>query len=574
MPIRKRKKPPRILPSQSDSSDIEIDVTGTQTIDPLFAGSNRIITSTPIPTSKLTTNCLQPLNHTTREGTRESSSSASNIPHGLESQELEDGNADLPAKLPAKLDESSTPSEVAGLNSIAGTKTARSTDNVNQQSISNGVNTTRSTSIGTEDLKYSKRRRLESDSHDCPSNQSQHDLEPMLSGNESTTIELRENPDQRANPETSNSNLKLTSMQNAISSLPTNLDQAPNDPRPIYLTGDEDILTVIDNITAVIGHDNFLTKSTKIGIQITCHDQTSRQKLLNYINAHGIDSFTHQPPQERGFRVFIRHLHKSTPINWITDNLSQLGYTVRFAAVATNRFSKVAYNAFAIELEKTPSVENILDLTTLGNQQIEVEKLAPRRNIVQCYRCQLFGHTKNYCSRPYTCVKCAGNHKAGDCNKTSEEDAKCANCGGGHPASFRGCSSYKRALLAKRNIQPKLTTRAIPSLRKQSPDHSRLDKKRSPSVHKTTSLGRPNSPAVNNKLQNEIQQLSKIISDNTRALTEKSPLLEISKNINSLADKLTPIVAVLRSRIEAHQDPFRTPRQQLGQSEALLRHSQ
>lgn len=559
MPIRKR-KPPRIVSSQSDSSDTEIDIIGTQTIDPLLASSNGISnTSTPLPTYNLTTNCLKLQNHTTCGGTH--------IPRELESQEIEDGSADLPAIQ----DESSTPSEVAGLNSIAVTKIACPADNVdNQQNTFNGVNAT-STPIGTNKLKYSKRRRLEPNSQDCPSNQSLHELEPMLSGNDTMTIDLLESHDQRATPETDN--FKSTSTQND-SSPSTNVEQAHNDPRPIYLTGDEDILTVIDKISAAVGHDNFLTKSTKIGIQVTCHDQNSRQKLLNYINAHGIDSFTHQPPQERGFRVFIRHLHKSTPINWITDNLSQLGYTVRFAAVAVNHFSKLTYNAFTIELEKTPNVENILDLTTLGNQQIEVEKLTPQHKIVQCYRCQLFGHTKNYCSRPYTCVKCAGSHKAGDCNKTSEEDAKCANCGGGHPASFRGCNAYKRALLAKRNLQPKHTLRTIPSLRKQSPVHMRPDKKRSPSAHKTTSLGRPNPPVVNNKLQKEILQLSKIISENTRALTEKSPLLEISKNINSLADKLTPIVEVLRSKIEAHQDPFRTSRQQKGQSEAVLRHSQ
>ena len=48
---------------------------------------------------------------------------------------------------------------------------------------------------------------------------------------------------------------------------------------------------------------------------------------------------------------------------------------------------------------------------------------------------------------------CAGEHKTKNCDKIANEpqarfkrcDTKCANCGGEHPASYRGCPKYKTA---------------------------------------------------------------------------------------------------------------------------------
>ena len=70
---------------------------------------------------------------------------------------------------------------------------------------------------------------------------------------------------------------------------------------------------------------------------------------------------------------------------------------------------------------------------------------APRKNnqIVQCTRCQTYGHTKSYCSRPYVCVKCGGDHNTTLCTKTHSTPATCALCGGDHPASYKGCIVYK-----------------------------------------------------------------------------------------------------------------------------------
>ena len=48
-------------------------------------------------------------------------------------------------------------------------------------------------------------------------------------------------------------------------------------------------------------------------------------------------------------------------------------------------------------------------------------------NIIQCLRCQKYGHTKSSCNKPFLSVKYCGFHNSKDCKKKSQEtSAKCA----------------------------------------------------------------------------------------------------------------------------------------------------
>jgi hypothetical protein len=107
----------------------------------------------------------------------------------------------------------------------------------------------------------------------------------------------------------------------------------------------------------------------------------------------------------------------------------------------------------------------------LCNMKITVEAPRPKKeHIVQCTRCQSYGHTRAYCAKPYACVKCGGNHNTTTCTKTSNTPAKYALCGGNHPASYKGCEVYKNLQqnrvksfnqVTHRHIQPKINVHDI-----------------------------------------------------------------------------------------------------------------
>lgn len=69
-----------------------------------------------------------------------------------------------------------------------------------------------------------------------------------------------------------------------------------------------------------------------------------------------------------------------------------------------------------------------------------------RNAIPQCTRCQLYGHTKNFCRRPYACVKCSGDHPTINCPIPKSTPAKCFLCGLAHTANYKGCQHYQNLI--------------------------------------------------------------------------------------------------------------------------------
>ena len=60
---------------------------------------------------------------------------------------------------------------------------------------------------------------------------------------------------------------------------------------------------------------------------------------------------------------------------------------------------------------------------------------------LRCFKCQRYGHVAAVCRGKQRCRRCSKDHDGKECN----EPVKCCNCGGDHPASFRGCQNYVKA---------------------------------------------------------------------------------------------------------------------------------
>lgn len=75
-------------------------------------------------------------------------------------------------------------------------------------------------------------------------------------------------------------------------------------------------------------------------------------------------------------------------------------------------------------------------------------ELPHRQEVVQCFRCQRFGHSARHCMMQSRCVKCSQSHARGSCQNTDRSSpAYCVNCGEmGHPANFRQCPKYLAAV--------------------------------------------------------------------------------------------------------------------------------
>lgn len=253
-----------------------------------------------------------------------------------------------------------------------------------------------------------------------------------------------------SSPLKTSSNAPNTSTGQQSSSMDTsNLDEPL--PPPIYVRAMRDYIIRCRELESIIGQKSFTCRSTTNST--TFHFKTSDgyRSAVRYFREKNVDFHTYQLQEEKSFRVVIRHLHHTTPIELIKSELEAFDFKIKNITnviikkkeESTTSHVKIPLPLFFVDLEKTPNVEDIFKITELAYTKIKVEEPHKRRDIVQCQRCQQYGHTKAYCNHEPQCIRCAGKHLTTSCTISRQEPAKCVLCGGNHPANYKGCEAYK-----------------------------------------------------------------------------------------------------------------------------------
>ncbi|XP_044571735.1 uncharacterized protein LOC123257280 [Drosophila ananassae] len=217
----------------------------------------------------------------------------------------------------------------------------------------------------------------------------------------------------------------------------------------IFLHNVTSIQPILETINTIPGVSNTYTTTSLSGnrVKLTSNNFFTYQHILEKLETDKLQTHTHQPKSERGYRIIIRQLHHSTPCEDIRRLLSDLGYAPRYINNIKHRRSRKPMDLFEAELAPAQKDynEKILAITKLGNQRVTIERQLRRLEPPMCHRCQRYGHTKNFCRRDFVCLKCAGNHPSTACAQTKLTNPKCANCGLGHVASYKGCAAFKQA---------------------------------------------------------------------------------------------------------------------------------
>ena len=72
----------------------------------------------------------------------------------------------------------------------------------------------------------------------------------------------------------------------------------------------------------------------------------------------------------------------------------------------------------------------------IGYLNVKVDLYIP--NLIRCFKCQRFGHTKKFCRNTEICPKCGESHVEEQCSKS----LKCVNCGGEHSSFNKDCPRW------------------------------------------------------------------------------------------------------------------------------------
>lgn len=101
---------------------------------------------------------------------------------------------------------------------------------------------------------------------------------------------------------------------------------------------------------------------------------------------------------------------------------------------------------YMVIADNNTKMSDITKIKTVHYTHVTWEKHQNTRQIIQCHRCQKWGHATTNCNMAPRCLKCAGQHRTNTCTKNPNTPAKCANCEEAHPANSTLCRIYLNKL--------------------------------------------------------------------------------------------------------------------------------
>lgn len=251
-------------------------------------------------------------------------------------------------------------------------------------------------------------------------------------------------------------------------------------------------------------------KNTNKGLEIHVEQADDHRKLTNVLNYNKQEHFTFLLPEEKTLKVVIRGIPEVIEINQVEQDLADIGFqplkinrmVKNVIDQTTNTKAKIPMPLILIQLEKTEANKEIYNVNKLGFLTVKMEPLNIKKSIRQCHKCQDFGHTESRCFCAPRCHKCAGQHYWKECTKPKDTIPACANCGGPHPANYRGCPQFPKPKSAPMQ-QPRLI---------ENPRFTRSNVSYAATVSQTNQK----TPESNN---DELLNIAKSLMETTKLLT-------------------------------------------------------
>ncbi|GJQ79451.1 hypothetical protein Trydic_g5039 [Trypoxylus dichotomus] len=173
------------------------------------------------------------------------------------------------------------------------------------------------------------------------------------------------------------------------------------------------------------------TKSKLInsGIQVEPATEEDYRILSKLLKDQKTQFYTYQLKSDKKLKVVLRGITQDITDDEIKQDLQAQDYPVEKITRMKGKQGKPS-PLVLVEIDRLyKSIYNTTDCCGLA---VKVEALRTRNIIVQCHKCQMFGHTQSSCNINYKCE----DHSTHLCEKPRTTPPKCANCGGEHLSTY------------------------------------------------------------------------------------------------------------------------------------------
>ncbi|KAL7724838.1 hypothetical protein ACLKA6_012824 [Drosophila palustris] len=200
--------------------------------------------------------------------------------------------------------------------------------------------------------------------------------------------------------------VKKATVFNSKVKVPIELNEIPPKsiarlPPPIVISLIRDRKLLFSKLDELVKSDeNLAVKNlSNDGIRVQCHASSSYRSLAKWLEDSYCNWHSWQLKEERTCKFFVRGLHKSTDMQYISEVFTKLGHDVKSVVNITNK-EKKPLELFAVEILRKSNNKEVFLIKKIGFVIVTIELPKSRKGALQCYRCQRFGHSKTYCRNP------------------------------------------------------------------------------------------------------------------------------------------------------------------------------
>ena len=125
---------------------------------------------------------------------------------------------------------------------------------------------------------------------------------------------------------------------------------------------------MLDDLTNVAEPDTYRTSTlANDTVKISANTIDTYRSLVKHMQEENIVHHTYQIKTERAYRIVIRHLHHSIPLDDIKEELQKDGHMVRNIMNIKHKQTKDPLSLFFVDLEPEANNKEIYNLHFLGN---------------------------------------------------------------------------------------------------------------------------------------------------------------------------------------------------------------
>lgn len=172
------------------------------------------------------------------------------------------------------------------------------------------------------------------------------------------------------------------------------------------------------------------------GVQVNPLTEEDYRKLRQVLESQKIQHYTYELRSEKKLKIVLRGINTDITDDEITEDLAERGYPITKITRMRGRFNQPIP---LVLVEIAREYKSMYGLAECCGLDIKVEPLRTRTDIIQCHKCQLFGHPQKLCHVDFRCMKCGEEHSTHLCPKPRTTPPKCANCGGEHLSTWMRC---------------------------------------------------------------------------------------------------------------------------------------